>query len=41
VIASSTRIGGLLLADAVTSQCLVPFVSDLLSARGLFSSWSS
>jgi voltage-gated potassium channel len=34
VIVSSTRIGGLLLADSVTSNYLVPFVSDLLSARG-------
>jgi voltage-gated potassium channel len=34
VIVSSTRIGGLLLADSVTSNYLVPFVSDLLSTRG-------
>lgn len=34
VIVSSTKIGGLLLADAVESQYVVPFVSDMLSARG-------
>jgi voltage-gated potassium channel len=34
VIVSSTKIGGLLLADAVESRYLVPFVSDMLSARG-------
>jgi voltage-gated potassium channel len=34
VIVSSTKIGGLLLADAVTSNYLVPFVTDLLSTRG-------
>ena len=34
VIVSSARIGGLLLADAVDSDYIVPFVSDLLSARG-------
>lgn len=34
VIVSSTRIGGLLLADAVESNYLVPFVNDLLSTRG-------
>jgi voltage-gated potassium channel len=34
VIVSSTRIGGLLLADAVASNYLVPFVNDLLSTRG-------
>jgi voltage-gated potassium channel len=34
VIVSSTKIGGLLLADAVTSSYLVPFVNDLLSTRG-------
>ncbi|AXE94468.1 voltage-gated potassium channel [Paraburkholderia terricola] len=34
VIVSSTRIGGLLLADAVDSDYIVPFINDLLSARG-------
>jgi voltage-gated potassium channel len=34
VIVSSTKIGGLLLADAVDSEYIVPFVNDLLSARG-------
>ncbi|WP_254073847.1 TrkA family potassium uptake protein [Burkholderia sp. S171] len=34
VIVSSTKIGGLLLADAVESRYIVPFVNDLLSARG-------
>lgn len=34
VIVSSTKIGGLLLADAVDSNYIVPFVNDLLSARG-------
>jgi voltage-gated potassium channel len=34
VIVSSTKIGGLLLADAVDSRFIVPFVNDLLSARG-------
>jgi voltage-gated potassium channel len=34
VIVSSTKIGGLLLADAVESRYLVPFVSDMLSSRG-------
>lgn len=34
VIVSSTKIGGLLLADAVTSNYIVPFVTDLLSTRG-------
>lgn len=34
VIVSSTKIGGLLLADAVDSSYIVPFVNDLLSARG-------
>jgi voltage-gated potassium channel len=34
VIVSSTKIGGLLLADAVESDYIVPFVNDLLSARG-------
>ncbi|MFM0340247.1 potassium channel family protein [Paraburkholderia fungorum] len=34
VIVSSTKIGGLLLADAVESDYLVPFVNDLLSTRG-------
>jgi voltage-gated potassium channel len=34
VIVSSTKIGGLLLADAVESNHIVPFVNDLLSARG-------
>ncbi|HZZ13339.1 MAG TPA: potassium channel family protein [Paraburkholderia sp.] len=34
VIVSSTKIGGLLLADAVVSNYLVPFVNDLLSTRG-------
>jgi voltage-gated potassium channel len=34
VIVSSTKIGGLLLADAVESEYVVPFVSDMLSARG-------
>jgi voltage-gated potassium channel len=34
VIVSSTKIGGLLLADAVESNYIVPFVNDLLSARG-------
>jgi voltage-gated potassium channel len=34
VIVSSTKIGGLLLADAVQSRYLVPFINDLLSARG-------
>jgi voltage-gated potassium channel len=34
VIVSSTKIGGLLLADAVGSRFIVPFVNDLLSARG-------
>jgi voltage-gated potassium channel len=34
VIVSSTKMGGLLLADAVQSRYLVPFVNDLLSTRG-------
>jgi voltage-gated potassium channel len=34
VIVSSTKINGLLLADAVESRYIVPFVNDLLSARG-------
>jgi voltage-gated potassium channel len=34
VIVSSTKIGGLLLADAVDSNYIVPFINDLLSARG-------
>jgi voltage-gated potassium channel len=34
VIVSSPKIGGLLLADAVESNYIVPFVNDLLSARG-------
>lgn len=34
VIVSSTKIGGLLLADAVGSNYIVPFVNDLLSTRG-------
>ncbi|MDB5833516.1 MAG: potassium transporter TrkA [Caballeronia sp.] len=34
VIVSSTKIGGLLLADAVESRYIVPLVNDLLSARG-------
>jgi voltage-gated potassium channel len=34
VIVSSTKIGGLLLADAVESDYIVPFINDLLSARG-------
>ncbi len=33
-IISSTKIGGLLLADAVNSRYLVPFVNDMLSTRG-------
>jgi voltage-gated potassium channel len=34
VIVSSTKIGGLLLADAVGSRYIVPLVNDLLSSRG-------
>ncbi|SAK53146.1 TrkA-like protein [Caballeronia arationis] len=34
VIVSSTKIGGLLLADAVETRYVVPFVSDMLQARG-------
>jgi voltage-gated potassium channel len=34
VIVSSTKIGGLLLADAVQSSYIVPFINDLLSTRG-------
>ncbi|WJF91552.1 potassium channel family protein [Paraburkholderia bonniea] len=34
VIVSSTKIGGLLLADAVESDYIVPFINDLLSTRG-------
>jgi voltage-gated potassium channel len=34
VIISSTKIGGLLMADAVASSYIVPFVNDLLSSRG-------
>ncbi|WP_246174204.1 potassium channel family protein [Paraburkholderia hayleyella] len=34
VIVSSTKIGGLLLADAVESEYIVPFINDLLSTRG-------
>ncbi|RKE39454.1 voltage-gated potassium channel [Paraburkholderia sp. BL23I1N1] len=34
VIVSSTKIGGLLLADGVQSRYLVPFINDLLSTRG-------
>ncbi|TDV07833.1 potassium channel family protein [Paraburkholderia caballeronis] len=34
VIVSSTKIGGLLLADAVESSYIVSFVNDLLSTRG-------
>lgn len=34
VIVSSSKIGGLLLADAVESSHIVPFVNDLLSTRG-------
>ncbi|MGF6778414.1 potassium channel family protein [Paraburkholderia sp. GAS334] len=34
VIISSTKIGGLLMADAVESTYIVPFVNDLLSSRG-------
>jgi voltage-gated potassium channel len=34
VIISSTKIGGLLMADAVSSNYIVPFVNDLLSSRG-------
>ena len=34
VIISSTKIGGLLMADAVSSNHIVPFVNDLLSSRG-------
>ncbi len=34
VIVSSTKIGALLLADAVHSRYIVPFVNDMLSTRG-------
>ncbi|AOI73607.1 potassium transporter TrkA [Burkholderia ubonensis] len=34
VIVSSTKIGALLLADAVQSRYIVPFVNDMLSTRG-------
>lgn len=34
VIVSSTKIGALLLADAVASRYIVPFVNDMLSTRG-------
>ncbi|WP_323121156.1 potassium channel family protein [Burkholderia alba] len=34
VIVSSTKIGALLLADAVSSRYIVPFVNDMLSTRG-------
>ncbi|NIE84782.1 MULTISPECIES: potassium channel family protein [unclassified Burkholderia] len=34
VIVGSTKIGGLLLANAVNSRYVVPFVNDLLSTRG-------
>jgi voltage-gated potassium channel len=34
VVISSSTIGGLLLADAVESRHIVPFVNDLLNARG-------
>ena len=34
VIVSSTKIRALLLADAVHSRYIVPFVNDLLSTRG-------
>jgi voltage-gated potassium channel len=34
VIISSSRIGALLLADAVESKYIVPFVNDLLTVRG-------
>ncbi|AIO70190.1 potassium channel family protein [Burkholderia oklahomensis] len=34
VIVSSTKIGALLLADAVESRYIVPFVNDMLSTRG-------
>ncbi len=34
VIVSSTKIGGLLLADAVESSYIVSFINDLLSSRG-------
>lgn len=34
VIVSSTKIGALLLADAVSSRHIVPFVNDMLSTRG-------
>lgn len=34
VIVSSTKIGALLLADAVSSRYIVPFVNDMLSTHG-------
>lgn len=34
VIVSSTKIGALLLADAVNSRYIVPFVNEMLSTRG-------
>lgn len=34
MIVSSTKIGALLLADAVHSRYIVPFVNDMLSTRG-------
>ncbi|MFL9999132.1 potassium channel family protein [Paraburkholderia sediminicola] len=34
VIVPSAKIGGLLLADAVQSRYIVPFINDLLSTRG-------